>query len=89
MEQTKHYFYVLMCADNTYYGGYTTDILRREAEHNRGFGCKYTFTRRPVELIHHEVFENRSLAMKAEYAFKKQSRLAKERYLKSKKVEES
>lgn len=81
MAKTNHYFYVLHCADNTFYGGYTVDIERREKEHNEGIGCKYTFTRRPVTLIHYEVFETRSLAMKAEYAFKHQSRAAKERYL--------
>lgn len=33
-ESSEHFFYVLKCSDNSYYGGYTTDVIRREAEHN-------------------------------------------------------
>lgn len=68
---SEHFFYVLKCSDNSYYGGYTTDVLRREAEHNAGIRCKYTKTRRPVKVIHFEKFETRSEATKAEAAFKK------------------
>lgn len=63
---SEHFFYVLKCSDNSYYGGYTTDVLRREAEHNAGIRCKYTKTRRPVKVIHFEKFETRSEATKAE-----------------------
>ncbi len=38
----EHYFYVLACKDGTFYGGYTTDLSRRLAEHNHGTGAKYT-----------------------------------------------
>lgn len=81
----KHYFYVLHCKDNSFYGGYTTDLERRLKEHNEGIGAKYTrlASRRPLKMIHAEAFETRSEATKAEAAFKKLSRLQKERYLKS------
>ncbi|EPX8803198.1 GIY-YIG nuclease family protein [Listeria monocytogenes] len=78
---SEHFFYVLKCSDNSYYGGYTTDIIRREAEHNAGIRCKYTKTRRPVKVIHFEKFETRSEATKAEAAFKKLSRKNKDAYL--------
>ena len=39
---SNHYFYVLLCHDNTFYGGYTTDLARRLKEHNDGVGAKYT-----------------------------------------------
>ncbi|WP_099224425.1 GIY-YIG nuclease family protein [Listeria costaricensis] len=78
---SDHYFYVLLCADGTYYGGYTTDVARREQEHNDGIRCKYTKTRRPVKMIHFEKFATRSEATKAEAAFKKLSRVKKDRYL--------
>lgn len=85
MEQSKkHYFYVLQCKDNTFYGGYTTDLERRLTEHNSGKGAKYTrlSKRRPAKMIHHEMFETKSEAMKAEYAFKQLKRKQKEQYLK-------
>ncbi|EMF0059526.1 endonuclease [Enterococcus hirae 57-03-H11] len=82
---SEHYFYVLACKDGTFYGGYTTNLSRRLAEHNHGTGAKYTRLqkRRPVKMIHAEVFATRSDATKAEAAFKKLTRTQKERYLKT------
>lgn len=82
-KKTISYFYVLHCNDGTFYGGYTTELERREKEHNDGVGAKYTkpARRRPVRMIYAEAFRTRSGATKAEYAFKKQTRKEKERYL--------
>lgn len=79
----QFYFYVLNCADQTFYAGYTTDLRRRLFEHNQGTGAKYTRLekRRPARMIHAEVFSSKSAAMKAEYAFKQLSRVQKESYL--------
>lgn len=83
MEQSKvYFFYVCLCADQTLYGGFTTDLARRLEQHNSGKGAKYTRNRRPVKMIYHEEFSNKSAALKAEYAFKHQSRAKKEQYLK-------
>lgn len=76
--EKRHYFYVLECADGSFYAGYTVDPKRREGEHNRGYGCKYTKTRRPVRMVHKEAFGTRSEAMRAEAAFKKLTRTEKE-----------
>lgn len=83
MESSTHYFYVLLCRDQSFYGGYTTDLLRRLNEHNQGTGAKYTHpaSRRPVKMIHAEAFATRSEATKAEAAFKKKKRKSKEQYL--------
>lgn len=80
---SEFFFYVLLCRDNTFYGGYTTDLTRRLAEHNSGKGAKYTHpaSRRPAKMLHAERFTTRSAAMKAEAAFKKLNRPQKERYL--------
>ncbi|KAF1296380.1 endonuclease [Enterococcus sp. JM4C] len=85
MAADAHYFYVLHCKDNTFYGGYTTDLARRLTEHNKGIGAKYTHpeSRRPLEMIHAESFATRSEATKAEAAFKRLSRKQKEAYLKN------
>lgn len=83
----EHFFYVLHCKDDTYYAGYTTDLARRLEEHNSGIGAKYTRLpkRRPAKMIHHESFETRSEATKAEYAFKQLTRKQKDIYLKNNK----
>ncbi|WP_447454224.1 GIY-YIG nuclease family protein [Streptococcus fryi] len=73
--------YVVRCADNTLYTGYTTDIDRRLKTHNAGKGAKYTKTRLPVELIYFESFDDKSSAMKAEAAFKRKNRQAKLKYI--------
>ncbi len=80
---TDHYFYVLLCSDQSFYGGYTTELARRLKEHNAGTGAKYTHpkSRRPVQMIHAERFATRSEATKAEAAFKKLPRKQKEHYL--------
>jgi putative endonuclease len=74
-----HYVYVLECADDTYYTGYTTDVERRVAEHDAGEGAKYTRGRTPVELVHVEEYDTRSAAMSREHAIKSLSRREKER----------
>lgn len=79
----KHYFYVLLCKDGSFYGGYTIDPGRRLNEHNQGIGAKYTRlpSRLPTQMIHLEQFNSRSEATKAEYAFKRLTRRQKEIYL--------
>jgi len=76
------FLYVLRCADDTFYTGTTTDITRRINEHNtKKCGAKYTKTRRPVELVFWLDFANRSQAQKAEYKFKKLTRMQKEKII--------
>lgn len=69
-DTTKHYVYVLRCADGTLYTGYTTDPERRCDEHNRGEGARYTAGRRPVELVYREAFSTRSEACRREHEIK-------------------
>ena len=81
MKAKLHYVYVLHCADKTFYCGYTTDVLRRVAEHNgegKLAGARYTSGRRPVKLVYQESFATRSEALKREAAIKKWSRAKKE-----------
>ena len=73
----KHYTYILECRDQTLYTGYTTDLERRLKVHNDGKGAKYTKIRRPVKLVYHEEFDNKSEALKREYALKQLSRKQK------------
>ena len=74
----NHYIYILKCADNTLYTGYTTDLERRVLEHNNfDKGAKYTRGRRPVELVYSEAFDSRSKAQKREAEIKKMTRSQK------------
>ena len=75
----SHYVYVLVCADDTYYTGYTTDPERRVDEHDAGEGAKYTRGRTPVELVHVEAFDSRGDALSREHEIKSLSRAEKER----------
>ncbi|GKT03262.1 GIY-YIG nuclease family protein [Furfurilactobacillus sp. WILCCON 0119] len=83
MASKPYYFYVILCADHTLYGGFTDDVGRRFATHQAGKGAKYTKPafRHPLTLLYAEAFADKSSALKAEYAFKHQSRVKKVAYL--------
>lgn len=83
-----YYFYVIYCADNTFYGGFSTDVLKRFETHQRRQGAKYTRVkkRHPLHLVYSQRFETKSAALKAEYQFKHQPRLAKEAFLRDHRV---
>lgn len=73
----KHYVYMVRCKDDSLYTGWTTHLEERIRTHNDGHGAKYTKSRRPVELVYHEIFDNKSEALKREYAIKQMSRSQK------------
>lgn len=72
------YVYMLRCRDNSLYTGYTDDVKRRESVHNTGRGAKYTKTRLPVRLVYFEEYEDKSQALKREYAIKQLTKQQKE-----------
>jgi putative endonuclease len=82
-ENSTYYFYVLLCHDGTFYGGYSSDVTARVKAHNAGQGAKYTKPRRPVKLLYDEVFDNKHDALSAEWHFKHQTRLQKEAFLRA------
>ena len=64
------YVYILRCADDTLYTGYTDDPERRLRVHNAGKGAKYTRSRLPVELVYRETLEDKSAALRRELEIK-------------------
>ena len=72
-----YYAYLLRCADDTLYAGYTDDLSKRVAVHNQGKGAKYTRSRLPVSLVYYQPVPTRSAAMAGECALKKLSRAQK------------
>tara|TARA_B100001287_G_C22578122_1_gene479638 strand:- start:438 stop:680 length:243 start_codon:yes stop_codon:yes gene_type:complete len=75
--------YVVLCFDNSFYCGITTNLEKRLKQHNGAIkgGAKYTRSRRPCKYIYKEAAQNRSDASKKEAAFKKLSRKQKEKYI--------
>lgn len=74
LRKKHHYVYILICADGTYYTGYTINVNKRVAQHNKGIGGKYTRSRLPVRLLWFKDYPSKSEAMKREYAIKQLSR---------------
>ncbi|KEA65735.1 putative endonuclease containing a URI domain [Marinobacterium lacunae] len=77
------YVYIVRCADGSFYTGVTTDLQRREREHNGegGPGARYTRARRPVAMVWSEVQSDRSSALRREYAIKRLRRAQKLRLI--------
>lgn len=74
---TAAFVYLLRCADDTLYCGWTNDLDRRVAAHLAGTASRYTRSRLPVELIWSKPMENRSEAMREEARVKRLSRAEK------------
>lgn len=77
-EEIKNYTYMLLCADGTYYTGWTNQIRKRIQAHNSGKGAKYTKGRGPLKLVYLEISDTKEAAMKREAAIKKLTRREKE-----------
>jgi tRNA/rRNA methyltransferase len=69
---------MLRCSDGSYYAGHTDDLDSRIAQHLVGAIPGYTETRRPVELVWSERFDERDQAFAAERQIKGWSRAKKE-----------
>ena len=74
---SKCYAYILRCADDTLYTGWTNDLEKRLATHNAGRGGKYTRSRLPVRLVYYEEFEEKTEAQRREWQIKQLSRREK------------
>lgn len=68
------FVYILQCADNTLYTGWTADLNKRLAAHNAGKASKCTRSRLPVRLVYSESAPDKSSALKREAAIKKLTR---------------
>ena len=75
------YVYLLRCADDSLYCGWTTDLARRLAAHGSGTASRYTRSRRPVELAAVVTVADRSAALREEARIKRLSRAEKLRLL--------
>jgi putative endonuclease len=71
------FVYMVRCADESLYTGWTTDVERRVAEHNSGHAARYTRSRCPVELVYYEVVPDRGSALRREAEIRRLHRSAK------------
>lgn len=76
-----YFIYIVKCKDETYYTGYTTNIEKRIKAHNEGKGAKYTRGRLPVKLVYWEQYEEKTQALKREYAIKQLTRKQKQQLI--------
>ena len=78
----SYFCYLLLCSDGSFYCGWTTNLEKRLACHNRGSGSRYTRTRRPVKLVYYAECQNRLAAMKYERKIKSLSHSQKQALVK-------
>jgi putative endonuclease len=71
------YVYLLRCADDSLYCGWTTDVQRRLAAHRAGSASRYTRSRSPIELAAVFAVADRSAALREEARIKRLPRAAK------------
>ena len=71
------FVYLLRCADDSLYCGWTTDVERRLTAHRSGHASRYTRTRLPVELAAVMPMADRSSAMREEARIKQLPRAEK------------
>jgi putative endonuclease len=78
-KKNLYWVYILQCENNTYYTGYTNNLLKRYQEHLDGVGSKYTRSFKPIKIAQSwEIHGDKALAMKVERHIKSMSRKHKE-----------
>lgn len=77
MSSGPAWVYLLRCADDSLYCGWTVDLQARVAAHAAGRGAKYTRGRLPVELAWSCEHEDHSAARRDEVRIKALSRQQK------------
>ena len=75
------YLYLIECSNGALYAGISTDVDARYAKHASGKGAKYTRANPPRRLIGSKVFDDKSSALKAEYAIRQLPREQKVAFL--------
>lgn len=83
-DKKTFYVYILYCENDTFYTGYTNDVVRRYQSHLNGTGkCKYTKSFKPIGIAQCWGIEgDKAIAMRVERYIKKLSRAEKEGLIK-------
>ena len=75
-------FYILRCADGSYYAGSALDLGDRLKTHSSGKGPRYTAARLPVMLVYTEQHASLAEAVRRERQVKTWTRAKKEALIK-------
>jgi putative endonuclease len=88
MNDKSYWVYILLCENNTYYTGYTSNLERRYLSHLQGKGkCKYTRSFKPIKIVQSWVITgDKAKAMQVERYIKKLSRKEKEELINNPKL---
>ena len=79
----RYFTYILECKNRYYYTGITWNLKKRVSEHNLGIKTCIQKSRRPVELVYWETFDNIKEAAKREKEIKGWRREKKETLIKN------
>jgi predicted GIY-YIG superfamily endonuclease len=74
----SYFIYILKCADDSFYVGYTSSLDDRINAHNEGKGALYTAKRRPVKLVYSEQLKDQKSAIRRERQLKGWSKAKKQ-----------
>lgn len=66
-----YYVYMILCEDNNFYTGYTSDLDLRMRLHMNGKAARYTRMHKPKKIVYVEEFASRAEAMKREKRIKR------------------
>ena|SRR5690606_7495768 len=82
------FVYIILTNQHSLYTGITTNLQRRFQEHldiadgkANAKGAKFFRTARPLQIVHSEIFENRSLASQREAEIKALNKTEKQKLL--------
>lgn len=81
-KKNRFFVYILKCADDTLYTGYSIDLEHRLEKHNSGLGAKYTRGRGPVKVVYKKMYKSLSSALRAEIEIKGLTRKEKDTLIK-------
>ena len=81
MNKKCYWVYILYCANDCYYTGYTQDLAKRYDAHCNGIASKYTRSFKPLKIAQSWKLNDQSIAMRYERVIKKLSRKEKEKII--------
>lgn len=82
MSEKSYWVYILRCANQNYYTGYTDNLEKRFQEHLAGKGSKYTRSFKPISIAQSwEIKGHKSSAMHVERYIKTLSKAQKDQLI--------
>jgi len=74
----NYFTYIILCKNNKYYVGHSSDVGRRFDRHLHKFGAKFTSQNIPVKILWKQEFNTEIEAIRREKQIKGWSRAKKE-----------